>query len=201
MDEETRRRCLEPFFTTKGEQGTGLGLSMVCGIAQRHRAEVEIESGRGKGTIVRLCFPVAKAETLQPVPLASQPPAPAPLRILLVDDDPRLLKILCEILEGEGHSVAAAGDGLAGVNLFRKAQGDAKPFAVVISDLGMPRMDGRKVAASIKQASPSTPVILLTGWGRPAVESETPPHVDRVLGKPPKLRELRDALAACCPSR
>ena len=58
MDEATRRRCLEPFFTTKGERGTGLGLAMVYGIAQRHNAEVEIESAPGKGTTMRLKFPI-----------------------------------------------------------------------------------------------------------------------------------------------
>ncbi len=68
-----------------------------------------------------------------------------------------------------------------------------------ITDLGMPYVDGRKVAAGIKQASPTTPVILLTGWGqRMAAEGEIPPHVDRVLAKPPKLREVREALAQLC---
>ena len=66
MDEATRRRCLEPFFTTKGERGTGLGLAMVYGIAQRHNAEIEIESATGKGTTVRLDFPVSLAEETGP---------------------------------------------------------------------------------------------------------------------------------------
>jgi CheY-like chemotaxis protein len=63
-------------------------------------------------------------------------------------------------------------------------------FAAVITDLGMPYVDGRKVATAIKAASPSTPVILLTGWGQRLVsEDDIPAHVDRVLSKPPKLRE------------
>ena len=60
MDEDTRRRCLEPFFTTKGERGTGLGLAMVYGVAQRHGADVEIDSELGRGTTVRLRFPVPR---------------------------------------------------------------------------------------------------------------------------------------------
>ena len=56
MDEDTRRRCLEPFFTTKGDRGTGLGLAMVYGVAQRHGANLDIESEPGKGTMVRLTF-------------------------------------------------------------------------------------------------------------------------------------------------
>ena len=72
-------------------------------------------------------------------------------------------------------------------------------FAAVITDLGMPYVDGRRVAAAIKAAAPTTPVILLTGWGQHLeAEGDVPLHVDRVLSKPPKLRELREALAHCC---
>ena len=78
----------------------------------------------------------------------------------------------------------------------RRRQGTIR---IVITDLGMPYMDGRKVASAVKAASPTTPVILLTGWGQRLVaEAEVPPHVDRVLSKPPKLRELREALAEFC---
>ena len=69
----------------------------------------------------------------------------------------------------------------------------------MITDLGMPYVDGRKVAEAVKAASPSTPVLLLTGWGQRLVdEGDIPPHVDRVLSKPPNLRALREALALCC---
>ena len=79
---------------------------------------------------------------------------------------------------------------------FRAAEGRKERFSVVITDLGMPHIDGRKVALAVKSARPSTPVILLTGWGQRLVaDGEVPPHVDRVLNKPPKLRELRAALA------
>jgi len=72
-------------------------------------------------------------------------------------------------------------------------------FAAVITDLGMPYVDGRKVAGAVKDTSPSTPVIMLTGWGQRLVaEGDIPLHVDRVLSKPPKLRELRETLAHCC---
>src|SRR5207302_3521996 len=83
MNEETRRRCLEPFFTTKGERGTGLGLAMVYGMVQRHSAELEIESAVRHGTLVRLIFAVADPI----VPAASARPRPqqplSRLRILL----------------------------------------------------------------------------------------------------------------------
>jgi PAS domain S-box-containing protein len=195
MDEETRRRCLEPFFTTKGERGTGLGLAMVYGVTRRHNAEIEMESAAGQGTTVRLRFPVAvsNAADAQPVTAESMPPR---LRILSVDDDPLLIKSLRDALEADGHAVVTANGGQAGIDAFREAEERDERFAVVITDLGMPYVDGRKVASAIKNDSPSTPVILLTGWGQRLVaEGDIPPHVDRVLNKPPKLKELRAALA------
>ncbi|HEX4120749.1 MAG TPA: response regulator [Verrucomicrobiae bacterium] len=198
MDDETRRRCLEPFFTTKGDRGTGLGLAMVYGMVRRHSADLEIESAVGRGTTMRLIFPVPAAVAVEAV----QPPTPsaivaAPLRILVVDDDPTLLKSLRDILEADGHTVVTANAGQTGVDTFSAAQHNA-PFAVVITDLGMPDVDGRKVASAIKGMSPSTPVILLTGWGqRLLAEGDVPPHVDCVLSKPPKLRELREAMTRC----
>jgi CheY-like chemotaxis protein/anti-sigma regulatory factor (Ser/Thr protein kinase) len=198
MDEDTRRRCLEPFFTTKGERGTGLGLAMVYGMVQRHGAEIELESARGRGTTVRLAFPVPAAATAgvnqEPVVFT----VPTRVRILVVDDDPLLLKSLRDILETSGQVVTVANGGQEGISAFRSALEKGEPFAVVITDLGMPYVDGRKVAATVKELSPTTPVIMLTGWGqRLIIEGDVPAHVDRVLSKPPKLRELREALAVC----
>jgi signal transduction histidine kinase/DNA-binding response OmpR family regulator len=197
MDEETRRRCLEPFFTTKGERGTGLGLAMVYGVVQRHNADLRIDSAPGRGTTFRVTFPVSEAAIVDHAP-AQSALHPLNLRILIIDDDPMVLRSLSEILAAEGHVVVAAHDARQGVDMFHTALRD-EPFSVVITDLGMPHLDGRGVAKAVKEASSSTPVILLTGWGqRPGPEGGTPPHVDRVLGKPPKVRELRAALAQCC---
>jgi CheY-like chemotaxis protein len=124
---------------------------------------------------------------------------PSRLRILVVDDDPLLLKSLRDTLEVDGHVVVAANGGQAGIDVFHAAQGRGGPFAVVITDLGMPHVDGRKVASAVKTASPSTPVILLTGWGQRLVaDGDVPSHVDCVLNKPPRLNELRKALAQHC---
>jgi len=197
MDEDTRRRCLEPFFTTKGERGTGLGLAMVYGVAQRHGVEIDIDSAPGHGTTARLCFPVAKAPATPQTKAAEQSPLPR-MRILLVDDDPLLLKSLRDILEADGHLIVSANGGQAGIDAFRTAYGTDTAFHTVITDLGMPYIDGRKVASSIKEMAANTPVILLTGWGqRLMADGERPAHVDCVLSKPPKLRELREALAFC----
>jgi CheY-like chemotaxis protein/anti-sigma regulatory factor (Ser/Thr protein kinase) len=199
MDEETCRRCLEPFFTTKGERGTGLGLAMVYGIVQRHGAEIEIESVPGRGTVFRITFAVPEHGAGEVSPgVDSQPYRLSPMRLLVVDDDPLLIKSLRAALESEGHTVVTATGGQAGIDQFCAAQATGAPFSLVLTDLGMPHVDGRKVAGAVKAASPSTPVIMLTGWGqRMLVEGEVPPHVDSVLSKPPKLRELRAALLHC----
>ncbi len=196
MDAETRRRCLEPFFTTKGERGTGMGLAMIYGMAQRHGAELEIESEPGAGTTIRLNFAAAVIEespTLR-VPVLRMPEHPA--RLLLVDDDPLIVESLSNTLSADGHTVVAVDGGQAGIDAFTTSLSQVDRFALVITDLGMPYVDGRRVAAAIKAASPSTPVIMLTGWGQRLVDdNEMPQNVDRVLNKPPKLADLRRALA------
>jgi PAS domain S-box-containing protein len=201
MDEDTRRRCLEPFFTTKGERGTGLGLAMVYGTVQRHGADIEIESEVGQGTTMRLSFPVSAAPPVTEA-VALTASVVRPQRILLVDDDPLILKSLRETLEWEGHTITTADGGRAGIDTFLAAHIQGNPFSVVITDLGMPYVDGRKVSAAIKAAAPKTIVLMLTGWGQRLVaEGDIPPQVDRVLSKPPKLRELRDALAMSLAAR
>jgi CheY-like chemotaxis protein len=201
MDEETRRRCLEPFFTTKGERGTGLGLSMVYGAIQRHSADIDIESVPGRGTTIRVSFPIPVAAAVgatQATALSAIPPQ----RILVVDDEPLLIRSLRDTLESEGHIVTTADGGQAGIDTFLAAQKRGEPFPVVITDLGMPHVDGRRVSSAVKTAAPGTVVLMLTGWGqRLAADGDVPPHVDRVLGKPPKMRELREALARCLDSR
>ncbi|HEY1171745.1 MAG TPA: ATP-binding protein [Verrucomicrobiae bacterium] len=196
MDESTRRRCLEPFFTTKGERGTGLGLAMVYGIVRRHNAEIEIDSATGKGTTMRIGFPVPVTTNGHIGPAAEAFVIPSRLRILIVDDDPLLIKSLSDTLAGDGHAIVSANGGQEGIDTFRKTHDSGERFSAVITDLGMPYVDGRKVAAAIKSISENTPVIMLTGWGQRLVaEGDIPPHVDKVLNKPPKLREMREALA------
>ena len=197
MDDETRRRCLEPFFTTKGERGTGLGLAMVYGTAQRHGADIEIHSMPGRGTTIELRFPTSAMMAFDgpDAPAAADAPAQR-LRVLLVDDDPLLLKALQDMLEADGHTVIASNGGQAGIDAFNAALEAGESFSLVVTDLGMPYVDGRKVASAVKRASPETPVILLTGWGQRLVaDGDIPASVDHVLSKPPKLRELRLALA------
>ncbi|HEY7640999.1 MAG TPA: ATP-binding protein [Steroidobacteraceae bacterium] len=195
MDEETRRRCFEPFFTTKGERGTGMGLAMVYGMAQRHDAQIEIDSTLGVGTAVRVQFRIApSAATAAGKTVATRPHRP--LRLLVIDDDPLVAQSLLHVLNHEGHAVTTADGGQAGIDAFAAAFKGGRTFDVVMTDLGMPYVDGRAVAAAVKALSANTPVLLLTGWGqRLSTEQTVPEHVDRLLSKPPKLAELSAALA------
>ena len=193
MSETTRSRCLEPFFTTKGERGTGLGLTSVFGMVQRHGGDFEIDSELGRGTTMRMIF--ARAPTGMSSSEDQFVPPPRPLRLLLVDDDPLLLRSLRDTLELDGHEVVTADGGQAGIDAFSQAMKSGASFDAVITDLGMPYIDGRKVAARVRQLSGQVPIIMLTGWGhRLIATSDQPEHVDRVLSKPPKMAEIRGAL-------
>ena len=119
-------------------------------------------------------------------------------RLLVVDDDPVLVRTLADVLTSEGHVVAAASGGQQGIDSFTAAAARGQPFDAVITDLGMPNVDGRQVAQAIKSLQPATLVVMLTGWGRRMnAVGERPPHVDHLLSKPPHMTELRTALAQC----
>jgi CheY-like chemotaxis protein len=118
------------------------------------------------------------------------------MRILIVDDEPGVLTVLQDFLEAEGHEVVAAASGEAGLAAFRERH---SAFTVVITDLGMPNIDGSLVANTIKRESPATAVILLTGWGHRILTSgEALPNVDLVLSKPPSASALRAAFEKFC---
>jgi CheY-like chemotaxis protein len=172
MDEQTRRKCLEPFFTTKGARHRARARD---GLRRRQaaRGRHHIESAPGRGTRFRITLPITQQSEIA-TPDAVPADSAVPLRILIIDDDALVLTPLKDILEADGHAVCTADDPRRGIEVFRDAH-PGNPFRVVITDLGMPHLDGRAVAKAIKQTSPTTPVIL--------------------LGKPPKLRELRAALA------
>ena len=200
MSEETRKRCLEPFFSTKGQRGTGLGLAMVYGVMERHEGRIEIISEQGKGTTFRLFFPVRKkVRTLSDL---EQDDAPTnPLQILCIDDEPLLRDLLKEMLERDGHRVKVCDGGQSGLDTFRQARLQGKPFDIVITDLGMPYVDGRQVAKLLKQESPGTPIVMLTGWGAfMKGDASEPVQVDSVLSKPPRSKELRETLFRLAPA-
>jgi PAS domain S-box-containing protein len=195
MDEEQRRSCLEPFFTTKGAEGSGLGLAVVHGTIQRHQGEIQIDSSPGQGTTVRLLFPLPHKPLIKSTAKSEPNVELPPLRILCVDDNPSVQEVLQEILRQHGHTVESFENGKAAIDAFKAAQREGKEFHVVITDLGMPHMDGKEVARRIKEIAPGVPVILLSGWGSfMNLESDLPPNVDCVLNKPPSMARLLPAI-------
>ncbi len=189
MTEEVRRRCLEPFFSTKGERGTGLGLPMVYGIVKRHRGTMDIESTVGKGTTFIVLLPV---DTTQAREVKQRTEAPAgPLHVLVVDDEPIARDVLTEYLTGDGHTVETAVNGRDGFEKFKAGR-----FAVIITDRAMPEVGGDQLAAMVKEVAPATPVVLLTGFGDLMnAAGEKPDGVDLVVKKPIRLATLREVLA------
>ncbi len=187
MTAEVRERCLEPFFSTKGERGTGLGLAMVFGIVQRHRGSIDIESAVGRGTtfIVRLPFYSADAA----VEKAAVPKAAArPLHILLVDDEPQVRDVLSALLAVDGHTVETAQHGFEGLARFR-----ANRFDLVVTDKAMPGMSGDQMAVTMKECAPHLPIMLLTGFSS-FLDPEAIPGIDFLATKPINLPALREAI-------
>ncbi len=191
MEKEVLERCLEPFFTTKGKNGTGLGLSMVYGIMERHGGTVNISSKPGKGTTVTLLFPKRKEKKRLHIE-EKKKVFPRPLSILHIEDDAPVARLIKEVLVQENHKVEIAHDGELGIRIFEEKVKEGRPFDLVITDLIMPKVEGRKVASAIKSISPETPVILLTGWDVP--EALIGKEIDLVLKKPVFPKELKNAI-------
>jgi len=188
MDDATVERCMEPFFTTKGEGGTGLGLSVVHGIVTRHGGSVDIVSGPDAGTRFSLRFPTTSAVLSFEKP-ALTPDLERSLKILLVDDQPVICELVAALLRTDGHMVDTAGSGGAALEKYRQSEYD-----LVITDLAMPGMSGEQLANVIKQLTPAKPVILLTGFEHLAEEGACTPSIDIVVAKPASLEELRRAI-------
>jgi CheY-like chemotaxis protein len=171
---------------------------MVYGTVQRHGAEIYIDSVVGVGTTMRIAFSRRAGASVDQVASTGVVAVLRRMRLLVIDDDPLLLKSLRDILETDGHQVTVANGGKDGIEAFSAALARGEPFAAVLTDLGMPHMDGRQVARALKNLSATTPIILLTGWGQRLIDDgDLPQHIDQMLSKPPKLRTLREALAKC----
>ena len=173
-----------------------MGLPMVYGVMERHEGKIEVESEQGRGTTMRLIFPLRTHEAGVTETIVAPVGPVRSLRILCIDDEPLLRELVREILEREGHQVQTADGGQTGIDAFHQAAQRGRAFDVVITDLGMPHLDGREVAKVLKKASPQTPVILLTGWGAfMKSDGDMPPEVDGILSKPPRAKELHETLA------
>jgi signal transduction histidine kinase/CheY-like chemotaxis protein len=195
MPEEIRDHIFEPFFTTKGLRGTGLGLSVVYGIMERHGGRIDVESAPGAGTTFTLRFQIAHGEAVRRDPAA--PDAVPPRRLVLIDDDAMVRQTLASLLRAYGQVVFEAESGPAGLAILEQ-----QAVEVVLTDLGMPEMTGWEVARKVKEQYPHLPILLLTGWGDQVVmEAEERVLVDKVLSKPVPLEALLQALSELKPPK
>ena len=184
MNESVQRRIFEPLFTTKGSSGSGMGLTMSQGIVQEHNGRIDVESAPGRGTVFRLVFPFS---TTAPAPVTprdtpGQGPAPTGLRILVVDDEPMVRTVTTKLLRLRGHETVDVDGGPAALAALAR-----DPYDVVVTDLSMPDMSGRELAAAIRQRHPGLPVLLLTGDTDADVEGS---DVAAVVKKPFQLDAL-----------
>jgi PAS domain S-box-containing protein len=191
IPDHVRERLFEPYFTTRGREGSGLGLSAVKSIVTSHGGSVRVESEVGKGTTFTISLPVTKkAPTTRQ--LADQPEEKAVKRchVLAVDDEPLVRRALEAMLREAGHTVVAAGDGQEAIAEFER-----RAFDVVLLDLGMPDMNGYQVAERMKAVKPEVPIILVTGWGEDMdKERVRASGIAMTLGKPFKPDDLARAL-------
>ncbi|MEL7449354.1 MAG: ATP-binding protein [Pseudomonadota bacterium] len=189
MSEDVRQQCLEPFFTTKGEGGSGLGLAMVYRTVNQHGGSMEIESTPGEGTTVSLRLPARAARAPSKRVVHEFKPADA-LKVLITDDEPFIRKLLAALLEHDGHRVVTAADGNEGYQAFMKGE-----FDLVILDRAMPGMNGDELALKLHRLAPEVPIIMLTGFGSlMSASGEQPEGVTRTLSKPVTHDELRAAV-------
>ncbi len=191
MSDEVKARCLEPFFTTKDDQGTGLGLGSVYGIVTRHEGQIDIQTEQGRGTSVAISLPLERGtEKSRP-----QPKLPAPvsqsLRILVVEDEPLVREVLSVYLSEDHHEVTTACNGREGLEKFQAGE-----FDLVMTDRAMPEMNGDQLAVEVKKLKPKQPLILLTGFGDLMTGAgEQPPGIDLVVSKPFTIATLRAAIS------
>ena len=193
MSEATLDRLFEPLFSTKAKQrGHGLGMFMVQEFVMRSGAGLIVASRIGKGTEFRLLMPRASAgaATRGDLGTADAHPAKSMLRILVVDDDPRVRDSVGRLLIHEGSLVAFAENGADALACLRR---DAD-FDLVLSDLAMPVMDGAALCRALAEAFPSLPVILMTGQAPSLFLLDDLPSKPTVLRKPIDQRALRAAI-------
>jgi PAS domain S-box-containing protein len=159
MPETIRQRIFEPFYSTKGEAGSGLGLSMAYSIVRRHGGEIHVDSEPGAGTTFALTFPTSLEKAT-----SETPPVTAEgrrhFRVLVVDDNAQVLATLAEMMRRVGHTVAPA-------ITARGALQDYAPgrFDIVVTNIGMAEMNGWEFAERLRALDARVPLLFITGWG------------------------------------
>jgi nitrogen-specific signal transduction histidine kinase/CheY-like chemotaxis protein len=195
MDANTLQHLFEPFFTTKKNGGTGLGLAVVHGIVELHGGAVAVDSQTGQGTTFHIYLPI---ESRQPTLHAAATTAPSQGRgqwVLVVDDEPVNVAVATEMLKALGYQPQGYDDPAAALVAFRA---DPNRFALVLTDLAMPRLTGPELAQSLRQLRPNLPVLLMTGYSDSISQTKACEcGFGAVVHKPFTLQKLGDAMELC----
>ncbi len=186
IPEDVREKIFEPFFSTKGSKGNGLGLSIAADIIAKHRGKIYVDSIPNKGSIFMIELPAVKGKSVSP-PAARTSGNGILFKVLLVDDEGVVRETLAEMLEDEGCEVTMASDAEDALLKFQKYQCD-----LVLTDLSMPGLNGYELAKRIKSIDKAVPVFLITGWNqldRKFMESNN--MISGIIEKPFNMEEIR----------
>ena len=185
MSENVKKNIFDPFFSTKGVDGTGLGMSMAYGIVSRHGGKIDVASEIGNGTTFTLQFPATnKGRSLIEVPDTEQETNVKSLQILVVDDEEAILDILNQLLSRIGCNVKTIDNGADAINMIEGGE-----FDLVLCDLAMPNVSGHDVAKAINELKKRPKLGIVTGWCEEEV-SDKDVKVDFYLRKPFKHEDL-----------
>jgi signal transduction histidine kinase/ActR/RegA family two-component response regulator len=191
MMPEVRSRCFEPFFSTKGPASSGMGLAVTKSIVARHKGTLTLDSEQGKGTTFIIRLPIQTAPPAKKGPATPTPSPVSGLSVLVVDDELWSRRIVQRYLLHDHCNADLAADGHDALAKLATAK-----FDLVILDRAMPDMSGDELAIEVKKSHPTTPVIMLTGFGAIMEErGEHPRDVDFIVPKPFTRNELRAAIA------
>jgi PAS domain S-box-containing protein len=192
MDEETLKKAVEPFYTTKGVgRGTGLGLSMVKGLAEQSGGFFKLNSKKGQGTRAEIYLPVAPSATEEIVKSSEQEGAPGTkMRVLAVDDDPLVLLNTLAMLEELGHEPVEATSGAKALDILAQ---DAK-IDLVVTDQAMPHMTGTQLVETLREKWPQLRVVIATGYAElPADSRASFFKLAKPFGQNDLARAIKDA--------
>ena len=184
MPEFVRKRIFEPLFTTKGEHGTGMGLAVSYGVIQKHNGSITVASKVGEGTRFTITIPPAAVEKKKDA-LEQAEEGTKQACVLAVDDEAGLRKALVKLLSLKGHQAQQAGSGQEALAML-ETTGDFA-YNLVITDHGMPEMNGRQLAQEIRRRFPDLRIILLTG---DTEVGEADADVDVIMSKPFRIDDL-----------
>jgi two-component system, cell cycle sensor histidine kinase and response regulator CckA len=191
MTPDTLQRAFEPFFTTKGPgKGTGLGLSMVYGFVKQSGGYIGARSEPSRGTRIEIYLP--RADEAAAVPPAESAPALASSHVLVVEDDPLVRAVIVRELAAQGYRVAEAPDGEAALERIAETR---DPFDIIVTDLAMPRMDGRELAARVGVVRPGLPVLFMSGHPDEGTRRAKAEGEEPYLQKPFTAEELLGRVA------